>query len=90
MALANIAALVPAAPGYVGASDAAILLGISLVTSASHAAALEYVVLVHFVLFVPITLVSLVALFALYGGRAARTSAPRPAASPPPGPRASV
>ena len=31
MALANIAALVPAAPGYVGTYDAAVLLGVSLV-----------------------------------------------------------
>jgi glycosyltransferase 2 family protein len=69
MALANIAALVPAAPGYVGTFDAAVLLGISLVTSASHPAALAYVVLVRFVLFVPITLAGLVALVARYGVR---------------------
>jgi uncharacterized membrane protein YbhN (UPF0104 family) len=69
MALANIAALVPAAPGYVGTFDAAVLLGVSLVTSASHAAALEYVVLVRFVLFAPITIAGLVALVARYGGR---------------------
>src|SRR3954469_14514907 len=36
MALPNIAALVPAAPGYVGTFDAAVLLGIGLVTSAAH------------------------------------------------------
>jgi glycosyltransferase 2 family protein len=69
MALANIAALVPAAPGYVGTFDAAVLLGVSLVTSAAHPAALAYVVLVRFVLFVPITLAGLVALAARYGGR---------------------
>jgi len=69
MALANIAALVPAAPGYVGTFDAAVLLGVSLVTSASHPAALAYVVLVRFVLFVPITVAGLVALVARYGGR---------------------
>jgi len=82
MALANIAALVPAAPGYVGTYDAAVLLGISLVTSASHAVALEYVVLVRFVLFVPITLVGLVALVSRHGGRGqlrAILDAPRPA-----------
>jgi uncharacterized membrane protein YbhN (UPF0104 family) len=71
MALANIAALVPAAPGYVGTFDAAVLLGVSLVTSAGHPAALAYVVLVRFVLFVPITLAGLVALVARYGGRRA-------------------
>jgi glycosyltransferase 2 family protein len=69
MALANIAALVPAAPGYVGTFDAAVLLGVGLVTSAGHPAALAYVVLVRFLLFVPITLVGLVALVARYGGR---------------------
>jgi glycosyltransferase 2 family protein len=69
MALANIAALVPAAPGYVGTFDAAVLLGISLVSSAGHPAALAYVVLVRFVLFVPITLVGLGTLVVRYGGR---------------------
>jgi uncharacterized membrane protein YbhN (UPF0104 family) len=85
MALANIAALVPAAPGYVGTFDAAVLLGVSLVTSAGHPAALAYVVLVRFVLFVPITLVGLVALVARYGGRreaGALLRAPQPQATP--------
>jgi uncharacterized membrane protein YbhN (UPF0104 family) len=86
MALANVAALVPAAPGYVGTFDAAVLLGVSLVTSAGHPAALAYVVLVRFVLFVPITFVGLVALVARAGGRAeiaAVLRAPRPAAPEP-------
>ena len=69
MALANIAALVPAAPGYVGTFDAAVLLGVGLVTAATHPAAIAYAVLVRFVLFVPITLAGLVALVARYGGR---------------------
>jgi glycosyltransferase 2 family protein len=84
MALANIAALVPAAPGYVGTYDAAVLLGVSLVTSAGHPAAVAYVVLVRFVLFVPITIAGLVALVARYGGRSEIRSAlrrPRGAAS---------
>jgi glycosyltransferase 2 family protein len=89
MALANIAALVPAAPGYVGTYDAAVLLGVSLVTSASHPAALAYVVLVRFVLFVPITLAGLGALVLRYGGRrqvgsvlrAPETGPPRPASA---------
>jgi glycosyltransferase 2 family protein len=46
-----------------------VLLGISLVSSAGHPAALAYVVLVRFVLFVPITLVGLGALVVRYGGR---------------------
>jgi uncharacterized membrane protein YbhN (UPF0104 family) len=85
MALANIAALVPAAPGYVGTYDAAVLLGVSLVTSAGHPAALAYVVLVRFVLFVPITVAGLVTLVARYGGRrevATLMRAPRPAPAP--------
>jgi glycosyltransferase 2 family protein len=85
MALANIAALVPAAPGYVGTFDAAVLLGISLVTSAGHPAALAYVVLVRFVLFVPITVAGLVALVARYGGRrevGALLRAPQPQPQP--------
>jgi glycosyltransferase 2 family protein len=82
MALANIAALVPAAPGYVGTFDAAVLLGVGLVTAAAEPAALAYVVLVRFVLFVPITLVGLAALVARFGGRrqlAGMRAAPRPA-----------
>jgi uncharacterized membrane protein YbhN (UPF0104 family) len=82
MALANVAVLVPAAPGYIGTYDAAVLLGVGLVTSAAHPAALAYVVLVRFVLFVPITFAGLVALVARYGGRrqvGALLRAPRPA-----------
>jgi uncharacterized membrane protein YbhN (UPF0104 family) len=81
MALANIAALVPAAPGYVGTFDAAVLLGVGLVTAAAQPAALAYVVLVRFVLFVPITLVGLAALMARFGGR--RQLAGMRAAAPP-------
>ncbi|HEU4977343.1 MAG TPA: hypothetical protein VFT42_00460, partial [Solirubrobacteraceae bacterium] len=65
---ANLVALVPAAPGYVGTFDAAVILGIGIVASATHSDALAYVVLVRFVLFVPITVVGLVALVARYGG----------------------
>jgi uncharacterized membrane protein YbhN (UPF0104 family) len=68
MALANLVALVPAAPGYVGTFDAAVLFGVRLVAGGTHAAALAYVVVVRFVLFVPITLVGLGALLLRYGG----------------------
>jgi glycosyltransferase 2 family protein len=78
MALANVAALVPSAPGYVGTFDAAVLLGVGLVAAAAHPAALAYVVLVRFVLFVPITLVGLGALVTRYGGPR-RVEALRPA-----------
>jgi glycosyltransferase 2 family protein len=68
MALANLVALVPAAPGYVGTFDAAVILGVRLVAGGTHAAALAYVVVVRFVLFVPITVVGLAALVVRYGG----------------------
>jgi uncharacterized membrane protein YbhN (UPF0104 family) len=68
MALANLVALVPAAPGYVGTFDAAVILGVRLVAGGTHAAALAYAVVVRFVLFVPITVVGLAALVARYGG----------------------
>ncbi len=68
MALANLAAMVPAAPGYVGTFDAAVLLGVRLTVGAAAGAALPYVVLVRFVLFVPITVVGLFFLLARYGG----------------------
>jgi uncharacterized membrane protein YbhN (UPF0104 family) len=68
MSLANLVALVPAAPGYLGTFDAAVLLGVRLVAGGTHAAALAYAVVVRFVLFVPITLVGLVALVVRYGG----------------------
>lgn len=68
MALANLVALVPAAPGYVGTFDAAVILGVRLVAGGTQAAALAYAVIVRFTLFVPITLVGLAALVVRYGG----------------------
>jgi glycosyltransferase 2 family protein len=84
MALANLVALVPAAPGYLGTFDAAVLLGVRLVAGGTHAAALAYAVVVRFVLFVPITLVGLVALVVRYGGlRRVSVALRRPAATVP-------
>ncbi|MFL5844852.1 MAG: lysylphosphatidylglycerol synthase transmembrane domain-containing protein [Solirubrobacteraceae bacterium] len=77
MALANIAAMVPAAPGYIGTFDAAVVLGVRLAGAGSSAVALPYVVLVRFVLFVPITLVGLVLLLSRYGGLATARAALR-------------
>lgn len=82
MALANIAAMVPAAPGYIGTFDAAVVLGVRLAGAGSSAVALPYVVLVRFVLFVPITLVGLVVLVARYGGFARLRSASAAATEP--------
>jgi hypothetical protein len=75
VALTNLFALIPAAPGYVGTFDAAVLFAVgSLGEGGSDA--LAYLVLLRFVLFVPITLVGLVFLVTRYGGwsrfRAAR------------------
>jgi uncharacterized membrane protein YbhN (UPF0104 family) len=79
MAIANVAAMIPAAPGYVGTFDAAVVLGVRLAGAGSASVALPYVVLVRFVLFVPITLVGLALLIARYGGlrtlRASRAQA---------------
>jgi len=90
MALANLIALVPAAPGYIGTFDAAVVLAVSLLGAAARSAALAYVVVVRFVLFVPITLVGLLALVTRYGGLSAARAAlsarpvvaPRPMAPP--------
>ena len=68
IALANIASMVPAAPGYVGTFDAAMVLGVRLVGAGPSSVALPYVLLVRFVLFVPITLVGFAFLVARYGG----------------------
>lgn len=65
MALTNLSALVPAAPGYVGTFDAAVLLALrSLLLPA-----LGYLLVLRFVLFVPIT----VAGFAVFVARYARS-----------------
>jgi glycosyltransferase 2 family protein len=79
VAFTNVAALIPAAPGYIGTYDAAVIFATRAVSSASRAATLSYLVLLRFVLFVPITLAGLVLLVVRYGGlervRAARASA---------------
>lgn len=80
MALANIAAMVPAAPGYIGTFDAAVVLGVRLAGAGGAGVALPYVVLVRFVLFVPITIVGLVLLLARYGGIASVRAAAAEAA----------
>jgi glycosyltransferase 2 family protein len=64
MALTNLSMLVPAAPGYVGTFDAAVLLALRSL----HLPALGYLLVLRFVLFVPIT----VAGFSVYVARHAR------------------
>jgi glycosyltransferase 2 family protein len=56
MALTNLSAVIPAAPGYVGTYDAAVLLALRSLGKP----ALGYLLVLRFVLFVPITLVGLV------------------------------
>ena len=87
VALTNLFAMLPAAPGYVGTFDAAVVFGVKAIGGTSSAA-FSYLILLRFMLFVPITLVGLIVLVARYGGlarlRAAargRVDASRPEAS---------
>jgi glycosyltransferase 2 family protein len=67
MALANLFSMLPAAPGYVGTFDAAVIFGVKAI-GGTKSAALPYLLLLRFILFVPITLVGLVLLVVRYGG----------------------
>jgi glycosyltransferase 2 family protein len=67
MAFTNLVAMVPAAPGYLGTFDAAVILGVRAI-GGTRGAALPYLLLLRFVLFVPITLVGLLMLVTRYGG----------------------
>jgi uncharacterized membrane protein YbhN (UPF0104 family) len=72
--LASLAAAIPAAPGYVGTFDAALLVGL-------HAAGVEggdavgVLLLARVIFFVPVTIVGLGALVVGYGGRLTRPTA---------------
>src|SRR3954449_3993813 len=66
VALTNLVALVPAAPGYVGTFDAAVLFGVRALTGGAGGA--SYVLALRLVLFVPITLVGLALLVVRHGG----------------------
>jgi uncharacterized membrane protein YbhN (UPF0104 family) len=78
LALASMFALIPSGPGYAGTMDAAIVFGTRVLDRAASAA-VAYLLLLRFVLFVPITLLGLVLLVTRYGGlgrlRAARAGA---------------
>jgi uncharacterized protein (TIRG00374 family) len=80
VALTNLFAMLPAAPGYVGTFDAAVVFGVKAI-GGSGSVAVSYLLLLRFILFVPITLVGFVVLVARYGGwsrfRAARLEASR-------------
>jgi glycosyltransferase 2 family protein len=67
VALTNLFAMLPAAPGYVGTFDAAVIFGVKAI-GGSGSAAVSYLILLRFVLFVPITVVGLLVLVTRYGG----------------------
>jgi glycosyltransferase 2 family protein len=80
VALTNLFAMLPAAPGYVGTFDAAVAFGVKAI-GGSGSAALSYLLVLRFVLFLPITLVGLVVLVTRYGGWSRLRSAVRLEAS---------
>jgi hypothetical protein len=65
VALTNLSALVPAAPGYVGTFDAAVLLALRSLGRP----ALGYLLVLRFVLFVPITVAGAAVYFTRYARR---------------------
>jgi len=79
VAFTNAAALIPAAPGYIGTYDAAVIFAVRAVNTASRATIVSYLLLLRFVLFLPITIAGFVALVLRFGGlarvRAARAAA---------------
>ena len=80
VALTNFVAALPAAPGSIGTFDAAVLFGAKAL-DATSSAAVSYVILLRFVLYVPITIVGLVVLVTRYGGWSRLRSATRLEAS---------
>ena len=78
MVVANFVALIPAGPGYVGTFDAAVLFAAHKL-GRTHSAAISFLLLLRFVLFIPITVTGLLLLVGRYGGiagyRAARLQA---------------
>lgn len=79
VAFTNAAALIPAAPGYIGTYDAAVIFAVDAVSTAAKSSVLAYLLLLRFVLFIPITIVGFGLLAVRYGGlsriRAARAAA---------------
>jgi len=65
--LASLFAAIPAAPGYAGTFDAGIVLGLKAV-GVTGGAAVGFVLLARFAMFVPVTLVGLFLLLHSYGG----------------------
>ena len=67
LVLTSFMSLIPAAPGYVGTFDAAVVFGLKAL-DVTGGQAVAYALLVRFVLFVPVTIAGLVILVARYGG----------------------
>lgn len=67
LVLTSFMSLIPAAPGYVGTFDAAVVFGLKAL-DVTGGQAVAYALLVRFVLFFPITVVGLILLVARYGG----------------------
>jgi glycosyltransferase 2 family protein len=67
VALTNFVAALPAAPGSIGTFDAAVAWGAKRL-GASGSAAVSYLIMLRFVIYVPITLVGFIILVAGYGG----------------------
>jgi uncharacterized membrane protein YbhN (UPF0104 family) len=67
VAFTNLFAMVPAAPGYLGTFDAAVVFAAKSIGGPGYLV-VAYLLLLRFVLFVPITVVGLVVLIARYGG----------------------
>ena len=80
VALTNFVAALPAAPGSIGTFDAAVAFGAKAL-GATGSAAVSYVILLRFVLYVPITVFGLVMLVTRYGGWSRLRSAARLEAS---------
>jgi uncharacterized protein (TIRG00374 family) len=80
MAVTNLFAMLPAAPGYVGTFDAAVVFGVKAI-GGSGSAAFSYLLLLRAVLFLPITVVGLLVLVVRYGGWSRLRSAIRAEAS---------
>lgn len=80
VALTNFVAALPAAPGSIGTFDAAVAFGAKAL-DATSSAAISYVILLRFVLYVPITVVGLAILVTRYGGWSRLRSATRLEAS---------
>ncbi len=85
--IASLFAAIPAAPGYAGTFDAGIVLGLKAV-GVTGGAAVGFVVLARFAMFVPVTVVGLFLLLHTYGGfrRAREESMEHEVAESPPEP----